>query len=648
MNRAISLIVSFAVSVTAFPVTEVSAEETDSTLWDSFLKYDLCINDYDNLNDDEKELCRYIFDTEQAAGDNIVCERARRTLAGDDVGERITLDQLEDAYGSWDSLSFYNTFSGWQTFIDCVPDVICLNYVKDADSYVYYNNMEYWLDDERSSYVIFREKVSPDTQNRFEVYDGNDKLIKTITTKFDCPMKDFRGDTVYMKEFGMTEKNGGWYYTKPDGTAVLAWSDHSLSSSSKKITEPFVIESEINGCPVTTIEHGALACAPVTEIILPDTVEFVDYNAFMGCQYLEKVNFPKGLKHIGKKAFYGCDSLTELTLDCPELVLGEDVFYESQGLKTAYINVKDIGEKAFSFCKSLENVTLGNSIKNIRYQAFKGDVLLTEMYLPDSVRTIGQEALDNLTSVTIPSSVEVIGSYPHKTMQELTSGIMPPQPLRPLTDEPKCAFGEDCIIYGHTGTEAERYAEEWGLGFVPSVQNIANPMISYLPGNSCVKLTWAEVNGAEKYAVCGYVNNKWHKLAEGVGTSYIVKKLKADTNYKVAVIAKVNGKWNRDVSNAIIVTPKKVAVSKYPIVTSEVSGVQFKLKWTPVANAEKYCIAVYQDDTWKAQAYINGNLTSFTSPKISKGTYTMVVCAKLNGTWDTSNIDDLAFKITIE
>jgi hypothetical protein len=49
-----------------------------------------------------------------------------------------------------------------------------------------------------------------------------------------------------------------------------------------------------------------------------------------------------------------------------------------------------------------------------------------------------------------------------------TSGLEPPKPIRPLTDEPVCAFDSDCVIYGYKGTEAERYADELGLTFVPA------------------------------------------------------------------------------------------------------------------------------------------------------------------------------------
>ena len=461
MKKLLSALISGVVAFSSVSVLAGTAKEPDNSLWEKFLKYDLGITDYSSLSAEDKALCHYIFDTEQAAGDNIVCERARRILAGDDVGERVTLAQLENAYGLWDSYSYYRPSYGWQNYIQCVPDIVYL----DANKY---NElpMEYWLDDTGETYVIFVEKNEPATEKRFEVYDREDGLIQTIkAAAWDTEYKDMRCLEEDMERNGFIYKNGGWYYTKPDGTAVFAWSDHSGGESEEKITEPFVIESEINGCPVTAIEHGALAQTPFTEIVLPDPLEFIDRDVFADCQYLTKINFPEGLKYIGKWAFLGCNSLTDLTLDCPELVIADGAFYNLQSLKTAYINVNDIGERAVSYCESLESVTLGDSVENIGSKAFWSNILLTKIDLPSSVRTVGQGALVNFTSVTIPPTVEVLGSFPHKTPQELLSGLEPPPPIRPLTDDPIGVFGEECIVYGYRGTEAERYANEWGLEF---------------------------------------------------------------------------------------------------------------------------------------------------------------------------------------
>ena len=89
MKKAMSILISGIMSVAAIPFTAVNAED-NTELWEDFLKYDLCITDYDSLTEKEQELCHFIFDTETNSEDTVVGERARNILAGYDVGERIT------------------------------------------------------------------------------------------------------------------------------------------------------------------------------------------------------------------------------------------------------------------------------------------------------------------------------------------------------------------------------------------------------------------------------------------------------------------------------------------------------------------------------------------------------------------------------
>ena len=233
------------------------AVQGSENLWAKFLKYDLCITDYNSLNDEEKELCKFIFDTEQTSGDKVQCERARRILAHDkNIGERITLEQLEGAYGIWDNYSIYK--EGWQTYIHCVPDIVHLDNLK----YGHVEN-EYWLDDDGNTYVMFNEKLDSDDIKSFNVYDHNGNVIQNIpAVEMDSPYKDFRHDAEYREKFGFIKRNDGYYYIKPDNTAVFAWSDYTASDSIEPIAEPFIIENEINGCPVTAIETGAFSNAP--------------------------------------------------------------------------------------------------------------------------------------------------------------------------------------------------------------------------------------------------------------------------------------------------------------------------------------------------------------------------------------------------
>ena len=183
-----------------------------------------------------------------------------------------------------------------------------------------------------------------------------------------------------------------------------------------------------------------------------------------------------------------------------------------------------------------------------------------------------------------------------------------------------------------------------------TVVNAKNPVVSYEKGDGCVKLTWTAISGADKYAVYGYMNNKWKSIAQGSGTSYTLKGLTAGKNYKVVVIARFNGTWNtKDISKAIVVTPKEKAVPEYPVVTSRsVSGNAFQIKWTAVKNAESYGIARYSSGKWVlVDDKIPAGTTTYTKKNVPAGTYTMVVCAKVNGKWDTSNLESRAFKIAV-
>ena len=92
--------------------------------------------------------------------------------------------------------------------------------------------------------------------------------------------------------------------------------------------------------------------------------------------------------------------------------------------------------------------------------------------------------------------------------------------------------------------------------------------------------------------MCGYAGGKWKILGEGYGTSFTLDDLKSGTDYKVAVIAKINGEWNMDFSNAVVVSVAKNVYPKVTAVEYSEEFHQFRMKWTSVPNAEQYGIAV--------------------------------------------------------
>ena len=88
---------------------------------------------------------------------------------------------------------------------------------------------------------------------------------------------------------------------------------------------------------VVAIETGAFSNSALTEIVLPDTLEFIDRLAFSTCRNLEKINFPENLKYIGNLAFLGCDSLNEIELHCPNLKIMKEAFSDCNELINAIL-----------------------------------------------------------------------------------------------------------------------------------------------------------------------------------------------------------------------------------------------------------------------------------------------------------------------
>ena len=181
----------------------------------------------------------------------------------------------------------------------------------------------------------------------------------------------------------------------------------------------------------------------------------------------------------------------------------------------------------------------------------------------------------------------------------------------------------------------------------PQAVVVSQPTVSYVPGDSSADLTWTTVTGAEKYAVCVYSNGKWQKIAETGGNSYTLKGLLSGCKYNVAVITMTNGKWNNDLSNMIAVTPKGSSYPSISYIAYNDVYHQFQLRWNPVSGATEYGVAVKLGGRWKVQAYTDKII--FTSPKLRPGsTYEMVICAKVNGNWDISNINARAFRVTVK
>ena len=178
---------------------------------------------------------------------------------------------------------------------------------------------------------------------------------------------------------------------------------------------------------VKVIRENAFLWSGLNEIVIPETVEKIEYHAFMGCRSLEKLIYHHNAeRECSTAAFDDCWGLADITvpayllpyLPCSNvqkvvITMGEsiadEVFYDCEKLKSIQLpaELKIIGKQAFEYCDVLETIELPESLTYIGERAF-GRTALKQIVIPDSVETIGVSAFtvcESLTSVKLPSGL---------------------------------------------------------------------------------------------------------------------------------------------------------------------------------------------------------------------------------------------------
>ena len=242
----------------------------------------------------------------------------------------------------------------------------------------------------------------------------------------------------------------------------------------------------------------------ITSVVLPEGLEIIMPSAFRGCHNLKSITLPSTIKSIRQGAFEYCSKLEEIHFNATAALVESDacafqgVGTKGEGVKVYvgknvtkiasylfYTNTKgstapnivsvefeqgsvceSIGEKAFYNCTNLTNITIPDSVTSIGDEAFgycsslPGGVyitdiakwceidfggvgsnplyfvhnlylnneLVTDLVIPDSVTSIGGAVFSgcsSLTSITIPEGVTSIGKSAFSGCSSLTSITIP-------------------------------------------------------------------------------------------------------------------------------------------------------------------------------------------------------------------------------
>ncbi len=193
--------------------------------------------------------------------------------------------------------------------------------------------------------------------------------------------------------------------------------------------------------------------------IIPDSVTYIEYEAFYYCDSLTNITIPDSVVDIGWIAFERCTGLTSVTI--PD-------------------SVTSIGFSAFGYCSGLTSVILPNGLTSIDDNTFYVCRSLTSITIPDSVTSIGDAAFawcTNMTKATVYSRDVEFGE---DVFAEAADGFE---------------------IHGYTGSTAEAYASENGHIFVPIPIDLAGVTMTL---GSSLSLDFAidtsKIDGTDNYA----------------------------------------------------------------------------------------------------------------------------------------------------
>lgn len=172
---------------------------------------------------------------------------------------------------------------------------------------------------------------------------------------------------------------------------------------------------------ITSIGDFAFARSGLKEITIPENVTHIGYGAFYHCDDLSKILVPATVSDIEPSAFnktrmmenwlnYGSDDYLILgdgilvaykghakSIVIPEGIkqIGPEVFKNNNNITDVYLpdSVWRVCEEAFMNCSNLRNITGGMELEVIEDRAFYG-CPITTVRLVDSVRKIGAGAFN--------------------------------------------------------------------------------------------------------------------------------------------------------------------------------------------------------------------------------------------------------------
>lgn len=145
-------------------------------------------------------------------------------------------------------------------------------------------------------------------------------------------------------------------------------------------------------------------------ITFPESLKEIGENAFLECSSLKEITIPKNVTKIGEYAF-NADYLEKVTwnaINCEstykEIIYGDEVSVENRFI---FYADSQYGEGS----STIKTFIFGNEVESIPYALCFGMSEITEITIPNSVKSIGKSAFKgcSISEITIPEGVSYVG-----------------------------------------------------------------------------------------------------------------------------------------------------------------------------------------------------------------------------------------------
>lgn len=178
----------------------------------------------------------------------------------------------------------------------------------------------------------------------------------------------------------------------PDKPTYIGSNAFRLCSALKNYTIPYTVER---------IASYAYANTGIVSITIPENVLSIGNSAFNHCSSLKSVNMSETVESIGSSAFYACSSLESFSVPAGVTRINSSTFAYCTSLKSfsMWENVNYIGEQAFSHCTSLPRITISSDVVEIGASAFEKCTALKSLSIPRTVKTVGAKAAKDCTAL---------------------------------------------------------------------------------------------------------------------------------------------------------------------------------------------------------------------------------------------------------